>query len=364
MVRTCTRCFLLGAMRSVAVIGRGTGGYFVFQVASKGVTTIWAVREKQTFFQRVNHQPAQLTTGPMSTYAPVPSLDGKRLFVGGRQSRIDLVRYDVKTKDFIPFLAGISAEGLDFSRDGKWVTYVAYPEQTLWRSMVNGEQRLQLSSSPLRASLPRWSPDRTEIAFMGYYPGQSERVFLVRADGGRIQQLTNAKNNSDPTWSSDGKMLALSGYPLNERQASHEISVQILNLTKNDVSTLPGSEGLWSPRWSPDGHYIVALSTDTQTLLLFDFRSQKWAELAKANFGYPSWSRNSEYIYFDTLGVDAAFSRVRVSDRKVERIVDLKDVQRQVGAFGPWTRLAPDDSPLVARDAGFDEIYALDWNAP
>ena len=29
-----------------------------------------------------------------------------------------------------------------------------------------------------------------------------------------------------------------------------------------------------------------------------------------------------------------------------------------------WTGLAPDDSPLVLRDIGTQEIYALDWAAP
>ena len=31
---------------------------------------------------------------------------------------------------------------------------------------------------------------------------------------------------------------------------------------------------------------------------------------------------------------------------------------------GKWTGLAEDDSPLVLRDTGSEEIYALDWEAP
>ena len=83
----------------------------------------------------------------------------------------------------------------------------------------------------------------------------------------------------------------------------------------------------------------------------------------ESDFGNPTWSRDSEYIYFDTFGHDAAFFRVRIRDRKVERIVGLKNVPRAVGTFGPWTGLAPDGSPLFQRDASFDEIYALDWDA-
>ena len=300
----------------------------------------------------------------MNTYGPVPSPDGKRLFVGGRQSRIEVVRYDSKSKQFVPFILGTSAEGLDFSRDGKWVAYASYPDGILWRSTLDGEHRLQLTHPPMYASLPHWSPDAKRIAFMGYYAGKAQSIFILPADGGPAQQLTNAGNNGDPTWSSDGKYLAYGGYPLDGRQAARRIAVQVLNLTTHEVSTLPKSEGLWSPRWSPNGRYLAALSNDTQTLLVFDFQSQKWTELAKANFGYPTWSRNSEYVYFDTVGADAAFFRVRILDRKIERLVSLKDILRKLGAFGPWTGLAPDDSPLIARDASFDQIYALDWEAP
>src|SRR5438874_944497 len=104
-------------------------------------------------------------------------------------------------------------------------------------------------------------------------------------------------------------LLRASRSQLSNNGALAKLDVEVLNLTTRQVSPLPASDGLWSPRWSPDGRYIAALSTDTQTLLLFDFRSQKWTELAKADFGYPVWSHDSKYVYFDTLGKDAAFCR-------------------------------------------------------
>src|SRR3982751_6223444 len=73
--------------------------------------------------------------------------------------------YDSRTKQFAPYFSGISAEGLAFSRDGQWVTYTSYPDGTLWRSKVDGSERLQLTFPPLRVLLPRWSPDGKQIAF-------------------------------------------------------------------------------------------------------------------------------------------------------------------------------------------------------
>ncbi len=84
--------------------------------------------------------------------------------------------------------------------------------------------------------------------------------------------------------------------------------------------------------------------------------------MVKLPIGYPSWSRDSKHIYFDSTGSGAAFYRVQVSDRKVERLASLTNIRR-AGTY-LWTGLAPDNSPLLLRDVGTEEIYALDWQAP
>ena len=99
--------------------------------------------------------------------------------------------------------------------------------------------------------------------------------------------------------------------------------------------------------------------------MLFDFRIRKWSELFGSDMGYPSWSHNGRYIYFEqthNLGHDgsASINRIRISDRKVETIVDLKKAGRLItGSFAEWTGLAPDDSPLLSRDISTHEVYAL-----
>ena len=112
-------------------------------------------------------EPVVLTAGTISYLSPVPSLDGKKLFVIGRQPRGELVRYDMKTGQFVPYLSGISAACVSFSSDGKWVAYVTFPEGILWRMRTDGSERLQLTFSPLRAFQPSWSSDGKRIAFMG-----------------------------------------------------------------------------------------------------------------------------------------------------------------------------------------------------
>ena len=113
------------------------GKYFVFQATGDGAENLWAIRERGNFMSSQS-APMQLTTGPMNVGTPVPSRDGKKLFVQGWQPRGELVRYDSRSSQFVPYLGGISAMGLDFSQDGQWMAYNDATDGTLRRSKVDG----------------------------------------------------------------------------------------------------------------------------------------------------------------------------------------------------------------------------------
>ena len=339
------------------------GKFFVFQSARNGRADIWAIPEKGRLFQKSGGEPIQLTTGPLDFSGPLPSKDGKRLFLIGSQQRGELTRYDTKSRQFAPYLSGISVEGVDFSRDGRWVAYVTYPEAALWRSNVDGSESLQLTFPPLQAFLPRWSPDGQRIAFAGKLPDGPWKVYTLSPEGGRPEQtISEERNEIDVSWSSDGNSLVFGRLPGAEPGGPNTLAIQVIDLRTHRVSALPGSEGLFSPRWSPDGRYIAALPTSGDQLLLFDRTTAKWTELCKLLTGYPSWSRDSKYIYFDSPQGEPAFCRVRISDHKLERLVGLKNL-RLAGTYA-WTGLAPDDSRLLLRDTGTQEIYALETQLP
>ena len=206
------------------------------------------------------------------------------------------------------------------------------------------------------------SPDSKRIAFQGIAPGKPWKMYLVSAEGGGPLEVL--PGYGDVGWSPDGNSLVFSDTPrLLDPAASGKFALHVMDLKTRQVSSLPDSQGLYSPRWSPDGRYIAALRAGPETLTLFDFSTHEWiGQTTSVTVGYPNWSRDSRYIHFDAPGADPAFYRVRISDRKLERLVSLKDVRRS-GFFG-WTGLAPDDSPMLVRDVGTEEIYALDWQAP
>jgi serine/threonine protein kinase/Tol biopolymer transport system component len=333
------------------------GKYFLFQATGDGAENLWAMRERD--FLASKPAPMQLTTGPMNVGTPVPSVDGKRIFVQGWQPRGELVRYDTRSSQFVPYLGGISAMGIDFSQDGQWMAYNDGTDGTLRRSKVDGSQKLQLVFPPMVAYLPRWSPDGKQIAFFGHPPGEHFQIYRISAEGGSPELLYhNDTNLADPNWSPDGKSLAFGENSLNNQGSA----IYILDLNTRVATKLPGSDGLYSPRWSPNGRYIAAIPLDSLKLMLFDRTTQKWSELAKLFVAYPNWSRDGRYIYFDgTLGNKESIFRVQVSDGKLERLFSLDGFPAAGGPFGIWSGLAPDGTPLVVRDASIQEIYALDW---
>jgi Tol biopolymer transport system component len=142
--------------------------------------------------------------------------------------------------------------------------------------------------------------------------------------------------------------------------------VFVRDMKTNHVEKLPDSDNKFSPPWSPDGRYINVQSANSLEQFLFNLKSRKWEPLTSGGqVGYPNWSHDGNYLYYDLQsGKESGFYRVRISDRKVERIVGLNDIRRSECGFGFWAGLAPDDSPLLLRDISAQEVYALDVQFP
>jgi eukaryotic-like serine/threonine-protein kinase len=333
------------------------GRYFVFQSKSQ----IWALPRKGGFL-RSEQNPIALTSSPLSLSYPLPSKDGKKLFMIGQTYRGELTRYDAKSGQFASFLGGISAEYVAFSKDGQWVTYVAYREGSLWRSKVDGSERLQLTFPPMYPVLPRWSPDGRRIIFFEFAVSAEKpaRIYEVSVEGGSPRQLMpdDPRQQLDPNWSPDGTKIIFSNESNDPSSAIH-----IMDVASRQISDLPDSKGLYSPRWSPDGRYISAFSADSMRLLLFDSQTQKWTELANGSLSWLNWSHDGQYVYvMDYRGKDAVV-RIRISDHKTEQVADLKNFAT-TGRYGGGLALTPDDSPLLLRDTGTQDVYAVDWIEP
>jgi DNA-binding winged helix-turn-helix (wHTH) protein/Tol biopolymer transport system component len=342
--------------------GRWTrdGGLYLFQAGGQ----IWALDERRSLFRRPSPVPVQVTSGPIRWDQPIPGEDGRTIFAGGATLRGELSRIDPKTGDLRPFLGGISAQDASFSPDGKSVAYVAFPEGTLWRADPDGSRRVQLTQPPDSAGNPRWSPNAKEIVVGTISPnGHFSIRRISAADGTPLWLMSdNSAEAHDPNWSPDGtRVLYCMGVPSFVPTAKQDL--RIVDLRSKQTTILPGSEGKWSPRWSPDGRFIAAFLDGPQqpnpSLPIFDSTTRKWhAVQVNGAMGYLSFSHDSRFIYFLRYGRDQGVFRIPVVGGKEERVVDLTD-WHLAGYFGYSMSLDPDDAPLVLRDTGNDDIYAL-----
>jgi Tol biopolymer transport system component len=344
----------------------------VFEASREGETALWARRERGRW-PRSGWQlsePSRLTSGPMSYLWPSLSPDGRTIVAVGQPPTAggELVRYEAASAAFKPFLGGLSAWDLEFSRDCRWIAYVQYPEGTLWRSHPDGTERRQLSFPPATAMLPRWSPDGRSIAYMSLSPGGTWNSFIVAAEGGKARPVTDQANVMDASWSPDGARVVV--FESGALTLQKPVRLQVVDLQTGKMSVLPGSEGLFSPRWSPDGRSIVALSGDASRLALYQFASGRWRDLiagAGEFVSYPTWLRDSSRIQLLKTG---AIVRVSTADGRLETVASpdvagmAQFVSRSPVQPG-WVGAAPDDSPLLLRrKSGATEIYALEVEWP
>lgn len=335
------------------------GRYYFFQSTRSGRTDLWALRDQPE--SQANATPIRLTSGPLSMLSPFPSPDGKKIYAMGRQQVGELVRYDTASRQFVPYLNGISAEGVSSSRDGKWVTYVTYPEGELWRSHTDGSERLQLTEPPFMASVPVFSPDGKQIAFVGSSAeNPAWQIYVVSADGGTPRQLTSGNTDLfSPGWSADGSRLIYSAHPWTDT------ALFMMELRNRTVTTVPGSKGLCCPSMSRDGKYLFAAATSPPRIMMYEFAGEKWSEIWRGVFDYYDFSRDDSYLYFDTVWeYDPAVYRLRIRDRKLEKVASLQNFRRTRGPNGYWFDVAPDDSPLLLRNLSTEQVYELDFDLP
>ena len=339
------------------------GKYFFFRTFLDARADLWSIAEPS--FLGWNSKPNRLTSGPLELASATLSRSGRQLLTVGVEPKWEILSYNLRTQRVSTWIPDRSGYSPSTSRDGRWIAYaeVRGKESVLWRSKPDGSDRLQLSEPPLFVSITRWSPDGKQIAFMGKTPDKPWNIYVVPMDGGVPQALLrDGRNAVDPEWSADGHSVMFGRPPESWAEAGAPKAIYTLNLISNEISKLPGSEGFYSPRWSPDGRYVVAMPLDEKKLVLFDFATLQWKDLAALpHIGSPQWSPDSNYIYIDCF--DNLVVRIRRVDGKVERIVDLKTIDSNA-LICYFQNVAYNGDLLLACPLERGDIYALDLDLP
>ena len=344
------------------------GRYFVFHVEHEGMESFWAIREKRSWLGLTGRAAVQLYTTPDHIGAPRFSPDGKKIFFVNYKERRELVRYDPVRKLFVPYLGGIPARFLSFSADGKWVAYRIETDGTLWRSRVDGTEKLQLTFPPLVAHHSSWSPDGKRIVFGAHPPGGPSRLYWVEAAGGKPEALTSREfPDSQPSWSPDGRFIAFQERNQDETGSRHSV-ICVLDVGTRETRVLPGSKNFDGVHWSPDGKYAAASDQANHKLMLFEFARERWSELADGTpYGWGiRWSSDSRYVYYQHTdqAEEQPIFRVRISDHMVEQITSARQILRADVLGYSMTGLAPDNSPLASLIRKNSDIYVMQLDLP
>lgn len=340
------------------------GRYFLFSGCQATDCNLWGIREAWNWFRRSHHDPVQLTHGPDSLHVSIPTQTGSRVFAFSFRSNRELQKIEPRSHQAESLILNANAETASVSPDGRLALYTDRPDGSLWRSGIDGAQRLRLSKPPLVASAPHWSRDGKRILFTGVRAGFLRQIYFLSADGGALRAvLPEGREASDADWSPDGTQIVVS---MREQKTQPKFGVYLFKSSTNEWTLLPESRGLVAPRWSPDGRYIAALDETNHRLLLYDFLSEKWSTVAEGGFlGAPFWTSDSSKIYFqDQLDSEQAIYRVNLANHQVEKVFGCGELLRSSPAHCIFSGLGLDGSLYLMVERGLTDIYALDLDLP
>jgi eukaryotic-like serine/threonine-protein kinase len=340
------------------------GKYILFGGPSAVRTDIWAISDDKPLLKG-SPAAVPLTNGPVSYDYFASSRDAKQIFAIGAQRRGELVRYDSKARAFVPFLGGISAYDATFSRDGKWVAYLSYPEHTLWRSRADGSDRLQLTYPPMVVDFPRISPDGTKVAFST----NDGNAYIASMENGKPQKISDNTlgHPTAPDWSPDGNLLAVTFEVTVTQSSAGHLESMIFDTRTGKLSPVPDSDGTIGP-WFATQDTLIATSLDQSKFLLFAFKTGRWTDLITNADKFANWemSPDGNYFFYETAGNDPKIFRMRIKDRFVEEVASLKGFRPVEDPYlgNSELNVTPDNAPVLTRDIGTEEVYAISVKWP
>jgi Tol biopolymer transport system component len=293
------------------------GRYLYFVSNRGGSMNLWRVPVDEASGKRLG-DPEPITTPAPFLAHPTISADGRLIaYVAKVETRnIQKITLDPVTATVLgePTWVTTSSVGWanpDPTGDNEWI--VAYttdqPEGDLYIMSSDGTGLRQLTAEPKFVDrVPRWSPDKTWVAFFSNRSGP-HALWKIRFDGSGLQQVGGA-NTVYPVWSPDGTRLAVHAtvkvaggqerftQVINPNRAWQEQTPEALPLPEKGLRPFSAQD------WSPDGTRLagqIGMTGGAKGIVIYTFASRSYERVA--DFGeWPVWLPDSRRVLFVTGG--------------------------------------------------------------
>ncbi len=335
------------------------GKHFIFMSSREGLNNIYELIQPSWFEFWKKPSAVRLTGGQIDVLDATPGRDNNGLFMIGKIAQGAMQVYDPKLKRFVPFLDGLAAADFVISPDKRWMAYKDYPRRHLWRSRLDGSEKLQLTDSV--AWMPQWSPDSEWIAF-----SDLKEIYRVSIDGGTPEKLTaEGRTEVAPVWWPDGKSIAFNDFP----QPGQIRGIKVLDLATRKISIMPGSEGFYVPSWSPDGKHMVAIAQDPSRMMLYTAESGTWKDLKifKAPWQYWVWANDSKSVYLAMRGAEPGeepgMYQLTIADGKWEQAAKFDGLPFNRDGWEGFPSITADGRLAMMSDTSVVQIYWAKWSA-
>ncbi|HVA62937.1 MAG TPA: winged helix-turn-helix domain-containing protein [Terriglobales bacterium] len=350
------------------------GRYFLFSAFRNGTWNLWAQRQPAWPFPWRQPAPVQLTVGPHSIWGAFTARTSHHVVFYQSDWHEDPQRLDLLTHQFRPLLPGEDAFQLNYSRDSRQVAYMDTRDSSIWAGDVSpavaASGLRQLTLPGANDSFPRWSPDGRWIAYASQPVGQPTRAYVVSAAGGASHLIGTAAalrdtDESTPDWSPDGTRLVVA-LERHRPQLPDLDSLALVQLATGQLTPVPGSEGLSTARWSPDGSALAAFSDDQHRLEVYQFASARWQVVATGTaLSIPEWSADGRYLYYqDLLAPGEPLFRLQRGAWRPQLVADFSPQLRGGVHRCGFLGLMPDGSPMVSFNRAFANLRRATLDLP
>jgi Tol biopolymer transport system component len=328
------------------------GQHFVFSSDREERTNLYELATPPWFAFWRKPTAARITGNQLPILAAAPMRDSQGLFVLGKTDEGAMRAYDPRSKKLLPYLDDLSMIEFVISPDRQWMAYSEYPSRHLWKSRLDGSERVQLTSSI--ALMQQWSPDGKWLAYTSFH-----NVYLVSAAGGAPEKLTpDGIYGVAPSWFPDGKSIAFNNYPYPDKP----FGIHVIDLATRRISDMPGADQYYVPSWSPDGKYMVAMAQNPPRMVLYSAQTKTWRDLRTFDvpWGYWVWASDSKSIYMGLILGNNGIYQLTVPQGEWKHLCGLAGVNDPQGADS-FLSLTPDGQPAIMSRTGVGQIYSLRW---